>query len=625
MQDYIYSVAAFLAIVIHLIINFNMLPWRRGYAASYGRHYRGFLAGIFAYYVVDAGWGVFAGLGWTHVLYVDTTLYYIAIGGTVVMWSRYVVSYLELDKWIARPLLWFGYALLGLYVVLLTANVFTDCVFHFDEQGRYVAGGIRMLIFYPLAAIYVLTGIFLLARTIGIRDSARRRNTVAFLFCLIMAVAIVLQIVWPLWPFYALGCLVGNCLFHIFVVEDEMAELRLAAIERDQAAKHAAELENALERARSAEKARSMFFSIVSHDIRTPLNAILGYSELLQFGIDDKAERDEALRAIRASGTTLLQLVDDVLDLAKIDSGELALKPEPVNLPSLVEEVFSPFMKTAEDKGVELVNKTAGVQTVRLDGHRFRQVLFNLVGNAVKFTERGAVTVAASSTGDILEVSVSDTGCGIAPDLVPRIFDPFVQASDPSHSVDRAGGSGLGLSICRRLVEAMGGELRVESELGKGSTFRAVIPGVKAAESGLKTSDAGHQPSEVRSPKSEVLSKRILVVDDSPINREVLSSLLAHAGFTSVDQACDGGEAISKIGEALKAGRAYDFVFTDLWMPNVNGIEFAEKLRGDSRFRRLPVYAVTADAEFLRDDRNGLFTGILLKPLTYGKLLEVFT
>ena len=141
MQDYIYSVIASLAIVIHLIINFNMLPGRRGYGTSYGKHYRGFLAGIFAYYVVDVGWGVFAGLGWTRVLYIDTTLYYIAIGGTVVMWSRYVVAYLELDKWLARPLLGFGYALLGLYVVLLAANVFTDCVFHFDEQGRYVAGG----------------------------------------------------------------------------------------------------------------------------------------------------------------------------------------------------------------------------------------------------------------------------------------------------------------------------------------------------------------------------------------------------------------------------------------------------------------------------------------------------
>ena len=618
MQDYIYSVIASLAIVIHLIINFNMLPWRRGYGTSYGKHYRGFLAGIFAYYVVDVGWGVFAGLGWTRVLYIDTTLYYIAIGGTVVMWSRYVVAYLELDKWIARPLLWFGYALLGLYVVLLTANVFTGCVFHFDEQGRYVAGGIRMLIFYPLAAIYVLTGVFLFVRTLGSRDSARRRNMVAFLFCLTMAVAIVLQIVWPLWPFYALGCLLGNCFFHIFVVEDEIDELRRAVIEREEAAKHAAELEKALERARAAEKARSMFFSIVSHDIRTPLNAILGYSELLQFGIENEAERDAALNSIRASGTTLLQLVNDVLDLAKMDAGELALQPEPICLSQLTDEVFSSFRMAAAEKGLELVNQTGGVPMVLLDGHRFRQILFNLVGNAVKFTERGSVTVAASCVGTGIDVSVSDTGCGIAPDLLTRIFDPFVQTLDPSHSADRAGGTGLGLSICRRLVEAMGGELDVESELGKGTTFRARLPDVVVT--GEKP--AADQKSVVV-PKD--LPKRVLVVDDSPINREVLASLLAHAGVTSVDQACDGGEALAKLVLAERSDNPYDFVFSDLWMPNMNGIELIEKLRADSRFTRLAVFAVTADTEFQRDDRNKLFSGILLKPLTYNKLVEAFT
>ena len=120
------------------------------------------------------------------------------------------------------------------------------------------------------------------------------------------------------------------------------------------------------------------------------------------------------------------------------------------------------------------------------------------------------------------------------------------------------------------------------------------------------------------------MPKRVLVVDDSPINRAVLSSLLAHAGVGSVDQASDGGEALSMLGEAQKANQAYDFVFTDLWMPNLNGIELVEKLRADSRFRRLPVYAVTADVEFLRDDRSRHFTGILLKPLSYGKLMEVF-
>ena len=645
MQDYIYSSIAILAIVIHLIINFNMFSGRRGYATAYGNRYRGFLMGIFAYYVVDVGWGVFAGLGWTHVLYANTVLYYIAIAMTVVMWCRYVVAYLDLGKWTGRPLLWFGYALLALYVVLLTVNVFNGCVFHFDEQGRYVAGGIRMLIFYPLAAIYVLTGLFVLARVLGRRDFARRRNIVALLFCLTMAVAIVLQIVWPLWPFYALGCLVGNCFFHIFVVEDELAELRQAVIEREQAAKHAAKLEKALERARAAEKAKSMFFSIVSHDIRTPLNAILGYSELLQFGIEDKSERDEALNSIRASGKTLLYLVNDVLDLAKIDSGEFTLQPEPVSLSPLVDEVFSVFRLTATGKGVELVNKTADVPVVLLDGHHFRQILFNLVGNAVKFTAKGRIEIRAAFAPNVtggtgvppvrdangtLRVEIEDTGCGIEPDLMPRIFDPFVQAQDPSHSVARAGGTGLGLSICRRLVEAMGGEIDVKSELGKGSTFRVCIPGVIANSNAV---NRAHSPSPIpRSPfpvphspfPVPHLPQRVLIVDDSPINREVLASLLAHAGVVSVDQACDGGEALLKLGAALETGHPYDFVFADLWMPNLNGIELIEKLRDDSRFSRLPVYAVTADTEFLHDDRNKLFTGILLKPITYDKLMGSF-
>jgi len=607
--------------VIHLIINHNMLPGRRGYDTSYGKHYRGFLAGIFAYYVVDAGWGVFAGLGWTHVLYIDTMLYYVAIAGTVIMWCRYVISYLELDKWAARPLRWFGYALLGLYIVLLTFNVFNNCLFYFDEQGRYVAGGIRMLIFYPLAAIYVLTGGFVFARIPGSRGSVRRRSMVAFLFCLTMAVAIVLQIVWPLWPFYAIGCLVGNCFFHIFVVEDEHAELRQAVIEREQTAKHAAELEKALERARAAEKARSMFFSIVSHDIRTPLNAIIGYSELLQLGIKDPAERDEALRSIQASGTTLLQLVDDVLDLAKMDSGKIALQQEPVRLFQLVDEVFASFKKAAAEKGIELVNRTAGVPTLLLDGHRFRQILFNLVGNAVKFTERGSVTVSATYAGSDLEVSVADTGCGIAPDSISRIFDPFVQAQDPSHSADRAGGTGLGLSICKRFVEAMGGMLVVESEVGKGSTFKACIPGVKGESERPTAAAAPRQPVA----KPEKVPTRVLVVDDSTINREVLASLLVYAGVKSVDQARDGAEALSHLAEAAEAGRPHDLVLSDLWMPKVNGIELIGRLRADPRFAKLPVVAVTADAEFLRDERNSLFSGVLLKPLTYEKLLGAFS
>ena len=474
-------------------------------------------------------------------------------------------------------------------------------------------------------------GGFVLKRTLGSHGEERKRNMVTFLFCLAMAVAIVLQIIWPLWPYYALGCLIGCCFFHVFVVEDERDKLRQAVFEREQTEKHAAELEKALERARAAEKSRNMFFSIVSHDIRTPLNAILGYSELLQKGVESEAEREEALKSIQASGTTLLELVNDVLDLAKMDAGKMTLSPEPVLLSQLTDEVFASFRMAADEKGLELVNRTADVPTVLLDEHRFRQILFNLVGNAVKFTERGSVTVAASYVGKKLEVSVSDTGCGIPADILPRILDPFVQVQDASHSADRVIGTGLGLSICRSLVDVMGGELVVESELGKGSKFAIVMPGVETVGEELKIENG---KCKMKEESSAILhstfstlhssSSRILVVDDSQVNRSVLTAFLKRAGVASIDHACDGEEALAKLDSATKAGKPYSFVFSDFWMPNINGLEFIARLRADSRFSRLPVFALTADTEIHGDERTKLFTGILLKPITYDKLMEVF-
>lgn len=604
MQDYSYSVFSIVAIAIHLIINFNMLVGG-GPAASYGTRYRGFLLGVLAYYLTDAAWGILAGLGWTSALYVETAFFFLSLVVFVFMWGRFVVAYLGLGTWAARIIDWYGYALMAFNLVALALNPFNNCFFYIDDQGTYLTGPARDVAFVLLVALDALIASFVFAKAVVSRDSVRRRSLMAFLSCVTMGVAIVFQVVWPLTPFTALGCLIVNCFFQVFVIQDEQAE------------RHAAELEEALERAHAAEKARSMFFSIVSHDIRTPLNAILGYSEFLQFGIENKAERDEAIKAIRASGTTLLQLVNDVLDLVKLDSGELSLCPEPVRLYQLTDEVLLSFGMVAAEKGIELVNRTDGVPTVLLDGHRYRQVLFNLVGNAVKFTERGSVTVSASCDGTDVDICVSDTGCGIAPDMKARIFDPFVQAQDPSHSADRAGGTGLGLSICRRIVEAMGGELAVESELGKGSTFRMRFSGVVVCEE-----NPAPEPKSAPVPKK--LPRHVLIVDDSSINREVLASLLVHAGVASIDQACDGAEALALLDSELKDGNPYDFIFSDLWMPNMNGIEFAEKLHADSRFHNVPVYAVTADAEFLRDGRNKLFSGILLKPLTYDKLVEAF-
>ena len=606
-----YSIFSLVAIAIHLMVNFDLLVGR-GRATAHGARYRGFLLGVLAYYVADGAWGVFAGLGWTRCLYVDSVLFFLANAVFAFMWCRFVVVYLGLGRWTARALSGIGCALLAANVLLLAANAFNGCVFSFDAQGKYLCGVARDPLFYLLIAFNLLISLVVLAKTVFGRDSARSRNMMVFVFGITMTAALVLQVVWPLTPFTALGCLIGNCFFNVFVVRDE------------QQARHLVKLEKALERARMAEKSRSLFFSIVSHDIRTPLNAILGYSELLQQGIDSPEERAEALKAIRASGTTLLQLVNDVLDFAKMDSGKMTLRPEPMRLDRLTDEVFASFRLAAGRKGIVLVNRTASVPAVALDRHRMRQILFNLVGNAVKFTARGSVTVAASYVGTDLAVSVADTGRGIAPDMLQHIFKPFFQVQDPVHSAYADVGSGLGLPICRRFVEMMGGELAVESAPGKGSTFTIRIPGVAVAATGGGSADDGLGPDEAGSRKPEVLPKRLLVVDDSPVNRSVLKAFLRRAGVAAVDYAGDGGEALAKIDAAVESGRPYDFVFSDFWMPKLNGLELVERLRADSRFRRLPVFAVTADTEIRNDSRAELFTGILLKPMTYDKLIEAF-
>ena len=605
-QDFSYSVFSIIAIVIHLIINYDLFKGRK-LGSDRAQCYCGFLIATLVYYIADAAWGIFAELGWRWLWYADTVFFFLSLPYFAFMWCRFLVVYLGLGKLPTRVLTWFGYVLLAVNVVAMVANSFNNCIFYFDPNGNYVTTPLRDHAFYLLVAFYLLIAGFVFAKAMRCGGSVRRRNMMVFHFCLVMAAAIILQVIWPLTPFTALGCLIGNCFLHIFVVEDA------------QTAQHMAELEKALERARTAEKSRSMFFSIVSHDIRTPLNAILGYSELLQNGIKDESAKAEALESIRASGTTLLQLVNDVLDIAKMDSGKITLHPEPFQLSRLTDDVFASFRLAASEKGLDLVNNTYNVSQVMLDGHRFRQILFNLVGNAIKFTERGSVTVSASFSGKDLECSVTDTGCGIPTEMLTRILDPFFQIEDPTHIVDRSMGTGLGLSICKGIVDAMGGKLTVQSEPWKGSTFKIDIPGVVLE--GVKTFQTA-DPKQA-SPTMN-LPKHVLVVDDSPVNRSVLKAFLKRAGVPSTGYAGDGREALAELRSALKAGEPYDFVFSDFWMPNMNGLEFIEKFRVDPRFCDIPVVAVTADSEFRKESRSKLFNGVLMKPLTYDKLMEVF-
>ena len=617
MQGYLYSVFSLTAIVIHLITNYKYLVGK-GKFSRRALRYRDFLLGTLLYYITDGAWGIFAGLGWSKMLYIDTFFFFLSLIAFVFMWSRFVVSYLDIGRRSKWFITCFGYAILAFNLAALAANPFTKSFFHVDAQGVYQTGPMRDPAFYLLIALLLMTAFSVLRKALLRRDIVRRRGMMVFMCCITLAASLVLQIIWPLTPFTALGCLVCNCFFHVFVIADE------------QATKHLAELERALERARVAEQARSMFFSTVSHDIRTPLNAIIGYSELLLGGIPDEEERRKALSGISTSGQTLLQLINDVLDLSKLESGKMVINPEPTDVRELVSSVVRTVDVTLKDRDVELKEEYGDLPILEIDPQRIRQILFNLVGNAVKFTEHGEIRVRAAfrkNDGDaekgVFTLSVSDTGCGIADADKPIIMDPFVQLGNSA----KIRGTGLGLPICKQLAGSMNGELSFVSELGKGSTFTLELHDVKSVK-GLPGADGaaagiapGGQAVNMREGRKFAKQYRVLIADDVPLNLSVLKALLNKIGVTDLETAVDGEDAWAKI---QSADRPFDYVLTDIWMPKMNGRELIEKIRADKRFANLPVYAVTADVEEQKTFSERGFTGVLLKPLTIDKLSSLF-
>ncbi len=374
----------------------------------------------------------------------------------------------------------------------------------------------------------------------------------------------------------------------------------------------------ALQEAQSADRAKSFFIASVSHEIRTPLNAIIGFSELLRGEELDRKIQKDYLDSIAYSGNALLQLINDVLDLSKLEAGQMTIVPTVTDIRSLCTDVMNVFLHRAREKNIELTLESGNVPMLLLDRLRIRQILFNLIGNAVKFTEKGKITVIvefsfASEAGGNLRIGVRDTGIGISQEDCRNLASPFVQLSGMRGSHAANNGTGLGLAISKRMAEAMNGELSVESELGKGSYFYVTLYKVVIKDA-PETVDA---PEKEESPLS-LGSLSVLVVDDVEMNLKVLQAMLTKVGVKEVVRANSGKEAMS-----LLKSRRFDVVLTDVWMPEMNGAELAEKIRNDSALSSIPVVALTADEEANFNFPTKNFASILLKPVTLDKLKGV--
>jgi len=358
--------------------------------------------------------------------------------------------------------------------------------------------------------------------------------------------------------------------------------------------------------AETANAAKSAFLANMSHEIRTPLTAILGYTELMSDPDQPESERQEALTTIRRNGEHLLSLINDILDLSKIEAGKLELVPRRCSLPAVVADVISLMRVRAEEGGISLSAEYTGPlpETILADPMRVRQVLVNLVGNATKFTTQGDVRIVTTFLPDGLggspavRVEVVDTGIGIAPDDLERLCQPFTQA-DPSAS-RRHSGTGLGLTISRRLVELMDGTFIMKSQLGKGSTFGFIIPtgpldGVGMIENPSEVLLRRSKTEEPEPTGAGALSGvRVLLAEDGADNQRLIGTILRKAGAQVT--VVDNGRAA--VDAAL--ARTFDVILMDMQMPEMNGYEASTLLR--NKGCSLPIIALTARA--MVEDRD---------------------
>ncbi|MBL8788300.1 MAG: response regulator [Deltaproteobacteria bacterium] len=409
----------------------------------------------------------------------------------------------------------------------------------------------------------------------------------------------------------------------IALIEMEQRLLATEAQLAELASSREAELAQARKAADDAGRAKTAFLANMSHEIRTPLSAVMGYANLIASAEQARGETREWSRRLQRSAEHLLALLDDVLDLAKIDAGKLDLHLVPVDPTNLLEEVGVLMEPRAVDRGLELIvaSETELPAKIRTDPLRLRQILVNLVGNAIKYTPRGRVALQARlntvpvgrSVERQLLLEVVDTGVGIPAAAMDRLFVPFEQLADRP----RAGGVGLGLDIARRLARMLGGDITVRSEVGVGSVFTLTLPvdpglGRSTTPARLVTRSGVLRPEEPEAPRLD--GRKVLLVDDTEDNRRIVAHFLSRAGAVVLE-----AEDLAAARELL-AHESVGLVVTDLQLPDGDGLELVRELRSSSR---TPVIALTADA-MLETRERALAAGVddfIVKPVIGSRLV----
>ncbi len=374
------------------------------------------------------------------------------------------------------------------------------------------------------------------------------------------------------------------------------------------------QLDQALQEAQAAARVKASFLATVSHELRTPMNGVIGMTDLLM-DTEPSEEQQSYIESIRQCGEALLGLINDILEYGKIEAGKLELECIDFNLRTTVEDVLGQFAEQAQKKGLEITGLVhAAVPTgLRGDPGRLRQILTNFVGNAIKFTKQGDVTVQAFLEKDLVDTvvvrfEVTDSGIGILPEVQARLFQPFTQAD--SSTSRKYGGTGLGLAISKQLIEQMGGSVGITSQAGRGSTFWCTAHFTKQTTSPLAIM-----------PSAELTGRRVLIVDDNESNRIILHHLVTGWGMID-DQAQDASSAIALIEQQAKKGVSYDVAIIDMLMPGKDGLQLAKELKVHpvGSHVRLVILTSLIQRGHAELARQAGFLAYLTKPIRHDQL-----
>ncbi len=583
----------------------------------------------------DGVWGLYASHIFSNdrILFIVSGVFHASSAITPLVWTWFHLTTMKRNKLLAIiPLL-----VTVAQLVMITINFSSKSMFYVDDHGEYCSTVERRILFYLQFSIYIIIGVYSIIRLIRSRNDSEKSN-IAAAFCMNISPIFFgfFQMLYPDAPANSIGFAIACIIFYTFIEADferQLVELKTkeaftGIIEEQnvQLLEQKQLLQDALDAAKQANRAKTDFLFNMSHDIRTPMNAVAGFTAMAKKHTDDPEKMHDYLDKIDSAGKQLLSLINQVLEMSRIESGKMILHEQSTSIPEQERIINTIYEEVSRSKGLDfsVVDHTIH-KYISTDVDRVSQIITNLVGNAIKYTpEGGKVSLTVNELDSDREgygkyaLIVQDNGIGMSSDFMEHIFDEF--SREENSTTNHIQGTGLGMSIVKKLTDLLGGTIEVQSEKGKGSVFTLTLY-MCFDETQVPSAVDENDPSQMT-----VEGMHVLLVDDNEMNREIAAEVMEDVGII-VDTACDGVEASEKVKNMYNGSNSavYDCVLMDIQMPRMNGYEATREIRkAEPDGKHIVIIALSANA-FAEDKAKSLEAGMdyhLSKPIVINELIS---